>query len=65
VRPLLFSPSAGFCEAIEGLKFMRLLGAMFLLALVAVAFSLYSDITMTHCKVGSFFQMLGWCSPAY
>jgi hypothetical protein len=43
---------------------MRFLGAMFLLALVAIAFSFYSDIAMTHCKPGSFFAVLGWCSTA-
>jgi hypothetical protein len=41
---------------------VRWLGAIFLLALIAIAFAIYSDITMTRCAKGSFFAVLGWCS---
>jgi hypothetical protein len=41
---------------------MRFMGAVFLAALFAIAFSFYSDVTMTHCKRGSFFASLEWCS---
>jgi hypothetical protein len=44
---------------------MRIPGIIFFAALVSIAFAFYSDITMTHCKAGSFFQWLGWCLPAY
>jgi hypothetical protein len=34
----------------------------FLLALGAIAFSIYSDTAMTRCAAASFFAVLGWCS---
>jgi hypothetical protein len=43
---------------------MRFLGAIFVFALVTIAFAFYSDVAMTRCKAGSFFAMLGWCSLA-
>jgi uncharacterized membrane protein YjjB (DUF3815 family) len=41
---------------------MRWLGGVFLLALITLAFAVYSDITMKRCEPGSFFAVLGWCS---
>jgi len=38
---------------------------MFLLALATIAFAFYSDIAMTHCRVGSFFAALGLCSTGF
>jgi hypothetical protein len=41
---------------------VRWLGGIFVLAVIAIAFAIYSDIAMTRCAAGSFFAVLGWCS---
>jgi hypothetical protein len=46
----------------EGEIAVRWLGGIFLLALIAIALAVYSDIAMTRCAAGSFFAVLGWCS---
>lgn len=43
---------------------MNWLGGIFVAALAAIAFAIYSDAVMTRCKPGSFSAMLGWCSVA-
>src|SRR3989442_10730085 len=52
---------AGRAE-IEGDKVLRWLGGIFVLALIVIAFAVYSDIRMTSCATGSFFAILGWCT---
>jgi hypothetical protein len=41
---------------------VRWLGGIFVLAVIAIAFAIYSDITMTRCAAGSFFAVFGWCT---
>jgi hypothetical protein len=43
---------------------MNWLGAIFAAALIAIAFALYSDMTMTRCSAGSFAATVGLCSVA-
>jgi hypothetical protein len=43
-------------------KVLRWLGGIFILALIVIAFAVYSDIRMTSCATGSFFAILGWCT---
>jgi len=44
---------------------MKALGVIFLLAIAAIAFSLFQDIKLTRCARGSFFEVVGWCSSEY
>lgn len=41
---------------------MNWLGGMFVAALIAIAFAIYSDATMTHCVPGSFFAIVRLCN---
>jgi hypothetical protein len=49
-------------EGRRGNEAMRWLGGIFVTALIAITFAVYSDIAMTRCAVGSFFVVLGWCT---
>jgi hypothetical protein len=42
---------------------MNWIGAIFLAALIAVVFAIYSDVTMAHCEANSFFGEVGLCKP--
>ena len=41
---------------------MNWIGALFAAALIAIGFALYSDMTMTRCKAGSFAATVRLCS---
>jgi hypothetical protein len=43
---------------------MNWIGAIFVAALIVIAFALYSDMTMTRCSAWSFGAMVGLCSVA-
>jgi hypothetical protein len=43
---------------------MNWIGAIFVAALVVIAFALYSDMTMTRCAAGSFAATVGLCTVA-
>jgi hypothetical protein len=43
---------------------MNWIGAIFVAALVVIAFALYSDMTMTRCAAGSFAATVGLCTLA-
>jgi hypothetical protein len=38
------------------------IGAIFLAALITIAFAIYSDIAMTRCEAKSFSAVVGLCS---
>ncbi len=42
---------------------MNWIGAIFLAALITIAFAIYSDVAISRCEVRSFSAVLGVCSP--
>ena len=42
---------------------MNWIGAIFLAALITIAFAIYSDTAITRCVAGSFSAAVGLCSP--
>jgi hypothetical protein len=44
---------------------MNWIGALFLAALITVAFAFYSDVAITRCAPGSFFASVGLCSTQF
>jgi len=44
---------------------MNWIGAIFLAALIAIAFAIYSDVAITRCVAGSFSAAVGLCSPRF
>ncbi len=44
---------------------MNWIGALFLAALITIAFAICSDITMTRCEAKSFSTAVGLCSPGF
>jgi hypothetical protein len=42
---------------------MKWIGGIFIAALIAIAFEIYSDAAMTRCVPGSFFAIIKVCSP--
>jgi hypothetical protein len=42
---------------------MNWIGALFLAALITIAFAIYSDLAITRCEARSFSAVVGLCSP--
>ena len=43
---------------------MNWIGGIFIAALMAIAFEIYSDVTMTRCEARSFAAVVGLCKVA-